>query len=341
MHREYPHSPPPTSAFCSSTILNAMFSVTTTLLATCSTHPALTTSPLTPYSLPPARDDYLRRCPSLPCLSFSRSHKYHPHAPPPACGALAGRFTIGNATFFSAHHGRRCVAPPPPWSTIDAGAPHTSDALSAHTGSPARSATGMRLTPPASQPPRGYRRALVTSPAAQLPAGPPCSTSDCLSCASGTVYCTTTLGAIAHATPNPLRAALDVLRHWDAPHARCSASMPYHADTLDTTPACTPAPSHTASRTGSAWRSRLSSPTPPSLCPMQCVRHNWYRPHRPTPAPPTLFSTTRHTSRVRTARPGRSSSLAPLSSPSHTSRPSALLTTQRARLGTTPARHRA
>ncbi|KAF8195159.1 hypothetical protein K438DRAFT_2017207 [Mycena galopus ATCC 62051] len=43
----------------------------------------------TPFSLPPARDDYRRQCPSLPRLSFSCSPKYHPHAPP-ACGALAG-----------------------------------------------------------------------------------------------------------------------------------------------------------------------------------------------------------------------------------------------------------
>ncbi|KAF8195186.1 hypothetical protein K438DRAFT_800639 [Mycena galopus ATCC 62051] len=187
MHRKHPHCPPPTSAFCSSTISDAMPSVTTMPIAVRSTQPALTTSPLTPcpqhqapvhprydtqqtlwfldacaapvnrrrsndqcsqrvpactttgmgntsarcvhspshtpFSLPPARDVYLRQYPSLPRLSFSRSPKYHPHAPLPACGALAGLFTIDGATFFSAHYHPRCVAPPPPWSTIDAGAP--------------------------------------------------------------------------------------------------------------------------------------------------------------------------------------------------------------------------
>ncbi|KAF8194715.1 hypothetical protein K438DRAFT_2017297 [Mycena galopus ATCC 62051] len=90
-----------------------------------------------------------------------------------------GLFYSGGAILLPAHD-HLCVTPPPPWSTIEAGAPHTPDALLAHTGSQTRSTRRCpRLKP---------QEAIVACSrcpsAAQLPADPPCNISDRLSCAS-------------------------------------------------------------------------------------------------------------------------------------------------------------
>ncbi|KAJ7825047.1 hypothetical protein B0H14DRAFT_2821675, partial [Mycena olivaceomarginata] len=58
-----------------------------------------------------------------------------------------------------------------------------------------------------------------------------------------------------------------------------ASPMPCDADTLDTTPARTPAPTRTAGRTGSAQRSRSSSPTLdiPFLLEYKCCGENLRR----------------------------------------------------------------
>jgi hypothetical protein len=115
MHIDYQHSPPPASAFCSSTTPNATCSVTTKLLPACLTRAALTTSPPTPYhahTLPPrTRDTTGSRCcrssaralPSLPC---GRSDDLQQ-------GQRVRLPTAGRMSDTTAVRGIRCVHFPP------------------------------------------------------------------------------------------------------------------------------------------------------------------------------------------------------------------------------------
>ncbi|KAF8195174.1 hypothetical protein K438DRAFT_1968508 [Mycena galopus ATCC 62051] len=273
----------------------------------------------TPFSLPPTCDEYLRQCPSLPRLPFSCSSKYHPSAPPPACAALAGWFTAGSAMFFCPRTTTIDVSPlrlPALPSTQEY--PHTPDAR-CHWHA-------QRLMPSASQPPpKGHCRALATS------------LRSAATCRSAVQHLRRPFLHV-HATPNPLHAARDVLRHWDV--TSCAPPIPAHANTLARHHASAH-PSPNPHRQPHGQRLMLASVFPDAAFVASSCSATVLTGVSPTPVPPTLLSTTHNTSRICTARPSRSSSPSPHSSPSHTPPPSTLLTTRRARLNATPTRHRA
>ncbi|KAF8210699.1 hypothetical protein K438DRAFT_96603 [Mycena galopus ATCC 62051] len=239
--------------------------------------------PLMPFSLLPARDDYLRQCPSLPRLSFSRSPKYHPRAPPPACGALAGRFTIGGAT--PAHHHHRYVAPPPPWFTIDAVVPHTPDAR--------RHRHAQRSTASASQPPRSSRTRNVPPWRNYLQVRR-AATPTAFLAPRWSVTCAGRRRAPSPALPRDSKSTTRC--------ARCPARLGRHLMR---------APDAVPRRHARHRASALPSTDPHRQPHRQCVilavcRPRAARPsqlvYRLTRAPPTLFSTIRNTSRVRSTR---------------------------------------
>ncbi|KAF8195194.1 hypothetical protein K438DRAFT_1968529 [Mycena galopus ATCC 62051] len=275
----------------------------------------------------PACDDYLRQWPSLPRLPCSRSPKYHPHAPPPACGALAGLFTIGTTPVRYHHHVSPLRLP---------GLPSTQE----YPTRPTRSATGMhsarhRLRLNRQEAVVAYSR---RPSAAQPRAGPPCSTSDRLPWASSVP------ASLERDVRDPPRLPADRLQHYhtarDSPRhstpatrcTRCTARLGRHllrAAALR----CCPTP------TRPTPRQRAPSADPHRQPHGQCSTLAFVVPHAAfvaSPcsatfitstarrAPPTLFNTTRNASRVRGPRHGRSSPLAPPSSPSHTPPPSTL-----------------
>ncbi|KAJ7820948.1 hypothetical protein B0H14DRAFT_1339373 [Mycena olivaceomarginata] len=118
---------------------------------------------------------------------------------------------------------------------------HTPDALPSHTGSQARSATGMCSA--RRRPHLKHQEAIVAGArrpsAAQLPVRPPCGTSHRLSCASSVP------ASLERGVRHPPRYEPPAtrLRH----HPMRAIVLPTRRDTLDTMPGRTPARIHTAS----------------------------------------------------------------------------------------------
>ncbi|KAF8195164.1 hypothetical protein K438DRAFT_1968495 [Mycena galopus ATCC 62051] len=212
-----------------------------------------------------------------------------------------------------AHYHHRCFAPPPPWSTIDAGAPpHAPCAVppayaaldTARVSTTKTLSSRTRNVPPR----RNYLQVCRAAPTTAFLARPaPAVAED--------IYSTTTLRAIVHATPDPLRAARHVLRDWDV--TSCAPPMPSHADTL--------ARHHTSAhpspdpyRQPHSKRVVLAFIVPDAALVASPCRATVLISVPPDTRAPTLFNTTRNTSRVRSTRHGRSSSPLPRSSPSHT-----------------------
>ncbi|KAJ7889423.1 hypothetical protein B0H13DRAFT_2666203 [Mycena leptocephala] len=225
-------------------------------------------------------------CPILPpttticgAAPFSRSPNYHLHHHPRAQRSQWLFFIAGAVPFFC-----------PRSTTIDASPlclpglpsmqehPHTPGALPAHTRTQTHSATGMR-------PRLKQQEAIVAYPrrdAANRTSAPPPRWS--VACASRLAP------AVAGDRLQHHHTERDIPRDYEsaARCARCTARLRrrlmraiasatlYHADTLDATPARSPAPTHTASRTGSAFVvsprcATVSTSVPPSpLDPRAC-----------------------------------------------------------------------